>query len=182
MKNLICMNILALAFAISFAEAAGPTPIIGPSANLGGVTFSDGNLNIPASNPGQSSGNWFTLYGSVGAGGAVITAGRFEPFYKNGVAYQAHATKKTYCMINAVSTAAGAYFQLVSSTAAIAVDTATALTNGKYQCGGAASYCIGPTTTTMQTFGMFYVFDALTYPAYQANSSDVHVHLNCIEI
>lgn len=130
---------------------------------LGGVGSNLPSLIIPEGN----SQGYFSIHGAN-----TPTAGRFQQFVKNGVAYQVTAGKtfRSVAVISCVA-GAGALFQLASGTAAVG-DDAAALTGGVYQMGSSGKYGHHSTTSNVpQIYSYLYDFAAATYPCFQAGSN-----------
>ncbi len=145
--------------------------------SLGGVANTS-DLTIPEGN----SQGYFSLYG----GGNALSQDRYTGFYKNGSAYQV-TTGKTFQVskICSTSSSTNVFWQLVSSTVAIAFNTGTALTSGVYQSGAATQYLIRSTSVALQyqCFDTTYAFTSLVYPGFQVNSAiDINVILTGKEI
>lgn len=163
MKNLISLVLVLFSTSVFAATGSGN---ISNVLTLGGVSLSD-NLNISEDN----SQGYFTLYSFPGTN----TSGNSSPFYKNGVAYQVPVGKTFKATKICINTGlASSQVQLVSSTAAIANNDATALTGGIYQAGSAGVYPLISSKNAKEhlCYSTTYSVPASAYFGFQGTPSD----------
>lgn len=149
------------------ANAAVPAGV--PQVTLGS-TSSAAPITIPESSLSGTTG-WFTIIAEGTPG-----AGNYEPFYKDGVAYQVSGGVKAVCISMSYTTSATTDgFQLMSATASFARG-ASSVTGGVYENGVSGEYYhYAAVAHQLVNTNFMYRFGASTYPGIQASSGAVKV-------
>ena len=179
------LTLLSLLFAFAAQAAVVPGGI--PNIGLGSVNQS----GLPQNGPGLSVSDIGSIYGStVTTGWFTLHAGgqpgsnNFNPFYRNGVAYQVTNgyTCKCVHIVYTVNTA-NCSFQLVSDTTSVP-NADTALTAGVYQYGATSVY--GMRNAAADAFlsrAIQYNFTSQTYPAFQSGcNASYDISMLCKEV
>ncbi len=180
MKTLLFL--LSLISTASFAAQSGAVPSITVTATGANTA----NVAIP---PSDLSGSGIHKIFSLYVGGSAGFIANWLVLYRDGVAYATGSSTKAYCFdITAADASGSSWFQFVSSQAAIANDTSTALTAGVYQAGAASKYVnsTGPTAYVPAVVPGVYVFGDgvhVTYAAIQVSvTAQFRVHMDCYEL